>query len=128
MTIPKLFMLTSTRTDAWKKLAMQNNLLDGRHNELMTDTSRLFKAVHYANFDSGSTGNFLIEGVTVVNKYVALHPVSVTLPNGKTIKLTRTCNLDIPRLPYEITEAHIASGLSHSSLIHCVYHLIYYFV
>ena len=83
----------------------------------MTDTSRLIKAVHYAIFDSSSTGNFLIEDEPVVNKWVALNLVSVTLSNGKTIASTHTCNLDIPWLPNEITEAHIVPGLSHSSLI-----------
>ena len=43
VTIPKLFLLTTTKTEAWKKLATQNNLLDGRHNDLMTNTPKLIK-------------------------------------------------------------------------------------
>ena len=117
MTTPKSFLLTTTRIDARKKLAIQDNILDGEHNELMTDTSRLIKAVHYAIFDSAWMSNVLIEGAPVINKCVALNPVPVTLPNGKTIKSTHTCNLDITWLPNEITEAHIVLGLSYSSLI-----------
>ena len=30
---------------------------------------------------------------------------------------THTCNLDIPWLPHEMTEAHIVPGLAHLSLI-----------
>ena len=110
-------MLVSTRTEAWKQLAANNNLLDGKHNELMIDTSKLINALHYTIFDSGSTGNFRIEGAPVVNKCVAINPVSVTLPTGKTIMSTHKCNLDIPWLPHKITEAHIVPGLSHSLLI-----------
>ena len=51
----------------------------------MTDKSKLINAVHYAIFDSGSTGNVLIEGAPVVNKCVAINPISVTLSNGKKI-------------------------------------------
>ena len=83
----------------------------------MTDTVRLTKAIHYAVFDSGATGNFIIEGTPVVNKCVDMNPVSITLPDGQRITSTHTCNLDIPWLPHSITEAHIVPGLSHSSLI-----------
>ena len=45
------------------------------------------------------------------------HPITITLPNGKVIQSTHTCNLDIPWLPAQITEAHIIPGLAHASLI-----------
>ena len=70
VTISKTVMLTSTQTDAWEKLATANNKLDDRHNELMTDTYKLVKAVQYAIFDSGLTGNFLIEVAPVENYYI----------------------------------------------------------
>ena len=40
----------------------------------------------------------------------------MTLPNGKIIHSTHTCNLDIPWLPAEMTE-HIVPGLTQFSLI-----------
>ena len=43
--------------------------------------------------------------------------ITITLPNGKVIKFTHTCNLDIPWLPKHMTDAHIMPGLSHASLI-----------
>ena len=73
-----------------EKLVADNNLLDGKHNELITDTSKLIMAVHYTIFDLGLTKNILIEGVTVVNKHRVLNPVSVTLLNDKTIESTHT--------------------------------------
>ena len=85
MTIPKLIILASTRTETRKQLATNNNVLDGNHNALMTDTSKLISVIHYEIFDLGATGNFLIEGTPVVNKCIALNPISVSLPNGKTI-------------------------------------------
>ena len=75
------------------------------------------KWVEYAVSDSGATGHFMIEGAPVVNKKVADKPIHITLPNGKIIKSTHTCNLDIPWMPHQMTEAPIVPGLTHSSLI-----------
>ena len=47
----------------------------------------------------------------------ATKPIAITLPNGKIIKSTHKCNLDIPWLPEHMTEAHIVPGLAHASLI-----------
>ena len=55
VTIPKPFLLKNTKTEAWKKLATQNNLLDDKHNKLMADTSGLTRAAHHTIFDSVST-------------------------------------------------------------------------
>ena len=110
-------MLASTRVEVWKQLATNNILLDGQHNELMTDATGLTKAIHYAIFDSGSTGNILIKGAPVVNKCIDTSPVSITLPDGQKITSTHTCNLDIPWLPHIITEAHIVPGLLQYTVI-----------
>ena len=103
--------------DDWRHLATNKNILDGRHSELMTDTIRLTKAIHYAVFDSGATGNFIIEGAPVFNKCIDANPVYVTLPDGQRSTSTHTYNLDIPWLPHSTTGAHIVPGLLHSSLI-----------
>eukprot|EP00804_Cyclotella_cryptica_P016356 CCRYP_009913-RA/>CCRYP_009913-RA protein AED:0.73 eAED:0.68 QI:0/0/0/0.5/1/1/2/0/383 len=72
---------------------------------------------HYAIFDSGATAHFLVDSAHVFNRHPALKPLTIRLPNGKHIVSIHTCNLDLPWLPHSITEAHIAPGLSHSSLI-----------
>ena len=94
-----------------------NNLMQMPRALAIFDTKRVTRSVKHAISDSGATGRFLVEDAPVVNKQVAANPISITLPNGKTIKSTHTCNLDIPWLPHVMTEAHIVPGLAHSSLI-----------
>ena len=74
-------------------------------------------AIEYTISDSGATGHFLVEGAPVTNVQVADNPISITIPNGKRMTSTRTCNLDIPWLPNHVTEAYIVPGLAHASLI-----------
>ena len=74
-------------------------------------------AIEYAISDSGATGHFLVEGAPVTNLQVADNAISITIPNGKSMTSTYTCNLDIPWLTNHVTEAHIVPGLAHSSLI-----------
>ena len=52
-----------------------------------------------------------------MNLQIAVKPIAVTLPNGRMIQSTHTCNLEIPWLPHAMSEAHIVPGLAHSSLI-----------
>ena len=72
---------------------------------------------NYALLDSGATAHFLLQGTPVVNKQPTSNPLRIKLPDGSFIESTHTCNLNIPWLPSEITEAHIVPGLQHSSLI-----------
>ena len=48
---------------------------------------------------------------------IAYNPIQIKLLDGDIILSTHTCNLPIPWLPNEMTEAHIVPGLVHSSLI-----------
>ena len=106
-----------TRAQAWQHIA-QNGLIDGLpHASLIHNTNDLSNVIHYALSDSGATAHFLMEGAPATNVQKATNPITITLPNGKTIQSTHTCNLDIPWLPNTVTEAHIVPGLSHSSLI-----------
>ena len=106
-----------TRAHAWHHIA-QNGIIDELpHVFLINNTNHLSNVIHYALSDSGATAHFLMKGAPATNVKVATAPISITLPNGKTIKSTHTCNLDIPWLPSSVTEAHIVPGLSHSSLI-----------
>ena len=75
------------------------------------------KPSDFAILDSGATAHFMVKGAPVINKQVALNPLHIKLPNGAIIQSTHTCNLNIPWLPDNITEAHIVPGLSHSSLV-----------
>ena len=75
-------------------------------------------AVEYVISDSGVTGRFLVKGAPVTNLQVADNPIIITIPNGKSMTSTHTCNLDIPWLPNHMTEAHIVPGLEHASLIY----------
>jgi hypothetical protein len=84
---------------------------------LMFDTKRLVHLVKYALSDSGASSHFLIKGSPAVNVKIAKHPIAIKLPDGSIIWSSHTCNLDIPWLPTEMTEAHIVPGLDHSSLI-----------
>ena len=100
-------LTVSNKNKAWHQLIQANHLYD------------LPKAVQieHAISDSGATGHFLVKNAPVTNKKIVRSPISITLPNGKTIKSTHTCNLDISWLPHTMTEAHIVPGLTHSSLI-----------
>ena len=53
-------------------------------------------AIEYAISDSGATGHFLVEGALVTNLQVVDNPISITIPNSKSMTSTHTCNLDIP--------------------------------
>ena len=67
--------------------------------------------------DAGATGHFMMKNAPVINVKPAVNPINITLPDGKIIKSTHTCNLNIPWLPADMTEAHIVPGMTHSSLI-----------
>ena len=75
-------------------------------------------AIKYAISDFGAIGHFLVEGAPVTNLQVADNPISMTIPNGKIMTSTHTCNLDIPWLTNHMMEAHIVTGLVHASLIY----------
>ena len=73
--------------------------------------------IEYAISDSGAIGHFLVKGALATNLQVADNPISINVPNGKSMTSTHTCNLDIPWLPNHVTEANIVTGLAHASLI-----------
>ena len=73
--------------------------------------------VKYTLSDSGASSYFLIKGSLAVIINIAEFPITIKLPDGSIIWSTHTCNLDIPRLPHKMIEAHIVPGLVHSSLV-----------
>ena len=106
-----------TRSAAWKSIVQANNLRETPNAAPIFDAQRVTRSVRHAISDSGATGHFLVENAPATNIRPANKPITITLPNGKTIKSTHTCNLDIPWMPHEMTQAHIVPGLAHSSLI-----------
>ena len=115
----KPYFLPNSRwaKNAWQSIVTQQELQELPNAGTIFNTTRLKHAVEYAISDSGATGHFLVQGAPVANLEIAEKPITITLPIGRTIQSTHTCNLDIPWLPNEMTEAHIVPGLAHSSLI-----------
>ncbi|MCP4098314.1 MAG: hypothetical protein GY748_18945 [Planctomycetaceae bacterium] len=72
---------------------------------------------HHGIADAGATGHFLLPQAPVKNICPTTAPLEIALPDGKTIKSTHTCDLDIPSLPPKARRAHIVPGLKHASLI-----------
>jgi hypothetical protein len=67
--------------------------------------------------DSGATSHFILDGAHVINIQIDPNPITITLPDGATLRSTHTCNVDIPWLCQEATKAHIVPGLTHASLL-----------
>ena len=78
---------------------------------MFLDAAKIARAMMHVISDSGATGYFLVRSANATNLQPTNNPIHTTLPNGKTIYSTHTCNLNIPWL------GHIISSLAHSSLI-----------
>ncbi len=66
--------------------------------------------------DTGATSIFVMDGVDVANRRVATKPLTVNLPDGRKVKLTHACNINIPGLPITLT-GHIIPDLKTALLI-----------
>ena len=106
-----------SRQELWMNMVRYNNLSQSPHSHMLIGTKRLLTLVEYTLSDSGASSHFLVEGSAVVNVRAAEFPIAIKLPDGSIIDSMHTCNLDIPWLPKEKTEAHIVPGLQHSSII-----------
>ena len=91
-----------TRAEARRQLIVNEKLQELPNASLLLNNQRINNIVH-AISDSGATAHFLVEGSPAVNIKKAKYPLQITLPNGKIINSTHTCNLDIPWLPSEMT-------------------------
>jgi hypothetical protein len=80
-----------------------------------TATTMSFAATH-AVADTGATSLFVMEGLKMDNVQIAMHPLSINLPDGAIVKSTHTCDVVIPGLPNVLT-GHIVRGLTMASLI-----------
>ncbi len=73
-------------------------------------------ATTHAIPDTGATSIFIMDGVDVVNKQVAIRPLRINLPNGCQVQSSHTCDIEIPGLP-TILKGHIVPHLAVASLI-----------
>jgi hypothetical protein len=81
-------------------------------------TTALPKQSPTALCDLGATSHFITDDVHhVLNKRPASNPITITLPDGATLRSTHTCKLNIPTLRSAARQAHIVPGLAHTSLL-----------
>ncbi|KAL7426973.1 hypothetical protein ACHAXH_000515 [Discostella pseudostelligera] len=67
--------------------------------------------------DSCTTSHFPVNSAHAINIRLDPDPITVQLPDGRSIQSTHTCNLDIPWLRQTATNAHIVPGLIHALLV-----------
>ncbi len=72
-------------------------------------------AASQAIADTGATSIFVMEGVDVKNKRPATKPLMINLPDGRQVKSTHICDIDITGLPTTLT-GHIVPNLAIASL------------
>jgi hypothetical protein len=65
--------------------------------------------------DTRATSIFVMEGAIAKNKRMARNKLTINLPDGRQIKSTRICDIDIPGLPTTLT-GHIVPHLAIASL------------
>jgi hypothetical protein len=107
----------STKHECDNATATTADLTDEELSSDEQESSQHNRPPEYAILDSGATAHFIVKGAAVKNERPTNNPLKIRLPDGTVINSTHTCNLDIPWLPNDITEAHIVPGLAHSSLI-----------
>ena len=67
--------------------------------------------------DTGATGNIL-QPTAPHNQYTTgAPPIVVGIPNGKAMRSTQECQLQLDQLPAQALTGHILPGLAHHSLI-----------
>ena len=84
---------------------------------MISNVEKLKIAVDQAVADAGATGHFVLSGAPVIDIRPLTNPLIVNFPDGERVKSTHTCKLDLPWLPRKAGEAHIVSGLAHTSLV-----------
>jgi hypothetical protein len=73
-------------------------------------------ATNQAIADTGATSMFIMDGVEVENKRLTKKPLIINLPDGRKVKSTHECDINIPGLPCTLT-GHIVPTLAVASLI-----------
>jgi hypothetical protein len=73
-------------------------------------------ATNRAIADTGATSIFIMDGVEVENRRITKKPLIINLPDGRKVRLTHECDINIPGLPCTLT-GHIMPTLAVASLI-----------
>ncbi len=73
-------------------------------------------ATNQAIADTGATSIFIMDGVEVENKRLTKKPLIINLPDGRKVKSTHECDINIQGLPCTLT-GHIVPTLAVASLI-----------
>ncbi len=70
----------------------------------------------HAVADTRATSVFVLKGTPMRNIWPTTNPLTISLPDGKVVKLTHVCNFELPGLP-TILEGHIVPDLSMALLV-----------
>ncbi len=70
----------------------------------------------HAVADTRATLVFVLKGTPMRNIWPATNPLTISLPNGKVVKMTHVSNFKLPGLP-TILEGHIVPDLAVASLV-----------
>ncbi len=73
-------------------------------------------ATNQAIADTGATSIFIMDGVEVENRRITKKPLIMNLLDGRKVRSTHKCNINIPGLPCTLT-CHIVPTLAVVSLI-----------
>ncbi len=73
-------------------------------------------ATNQAIADTGATSIFIMDGVEVENRRITKKPLIISLPDGRKVRLTHECDINMPGLPCTLT-GHIVPTLAVASLI-----------
>ena len=74
----------------------------------------------WAVLDSGATSHFLVIDAPATKVTPAENPVTITIPDGSTLKSTHVRELDLPQLPMAAKIGHVIPGLASRSLMSVV--------
>jgi hypothetical protein len=80
-------------------------------------TPPLLKHNETAQVDSCCTGHFLLSKSPCLNNTLTSNQLTVSLPNGQTMKSTHTATLDIPQLSKVAKAAHVFPAMEKNSLL-----------
>ena len=77
----------------------------------MADTAAIFF------LEEGNTDQYIHIAIPIKKEEITNNGINILLTNKETMKLTCTCNLDIPELPKQATHVYIFKELASGSLL-----------
>jgi hypothetical protein len=96
------------------------SLADAARHVLGTPSHKVANAMtiapHEGIADTGATSIFIMDGIDVDNKRIAIKPITINMPNGCKVQSTHVCDFVILGLPTPLV-GHIVSNLAVASLV-----------